>query len=164
MLKKCYLIVLAIFIISMTGCATVDNVKESPKKVKTADWSKMETVSVKLSEYRFTPSTLRFKKGVPYKLEIQNTGTMKHYFVSVPFFKSISTRKVQSSDGEIKAPYFTAIEVFPGKLIDLYFIPIKAGTYNLKCTINGHKELGMVGNIIVEGIKKEEFRGNDKYY
>lgn len=79
------------------------------------DWGKMETVDVVLKEYSYTPNILRFKSGVPYKLQIKNQGTVKRYFTAVEFFKAIATRKVQSNaDGEIKAPYFSALEVFPG--------------------------------------------------
>ena len=78
---------------------------------------------------------------------------MKHYFVSEGFLKAIATRKVQSNaDGEIKAPYFTALEVFPGRSLDLYFIPVRKGTYPLRCTIEGHAEEGMVGEIRIESI------------
>lgn len=132
-------------------CVRADYIKNASEIVKAADWSTMETVSVSLTEFAFSPSKIVFRKNQPYKLEIRNDGTVKHYFTSEEFFKAIATRKVQSnSDGEIKAPYFTAIEIFPGRSLDLYFIPVKKGTYNLKCTIKGHAEKGMKGHIVIE--------------
>jgi uncharacterized cupredoxin-like copper-binding protein len=104
-----------------------------------------------LQEYAYSPLPLHFQVGVPYKLQIQNQGTIKHYFTAERFFKAIATRKVQSNaDGEIKAPYFFAMEVFPERSLDLYFIPVKKGTYKLHCTIVGHEEKGMHGEIIIE--------------
>jgi uncharacterized cupredoxin-like copper-binding protein len=50
----------------------------------------------------------------------------------------------------VKAPYFLEVEVFAAKKIDLYFIPIVPGTYELVCDIAGHKEAGMVGTIMVK--------------
>ena len=133
------------------GCATVDYVTDAKSKVKAADWSKMKTVKVILEEYSYNPSTLRFKTDVPYKLQIDNKGTIKHYFTAEKFFKAIATRKVQSnSDGEIKAPYFSALEVFPGRSLDMYFVPVKKGTYKLHCTITGHEASGMHGTIVIE--------------
>ena len=135
----------------LAGCATVDYVADAEVRVKAADWSKKETVSVVLTEYSYTPSTLDFKAGVPYKLEIQNKGTVKHYFTAQDFFKSIATKKVQSkADGEIKAPYFSALEVFPGRSLDIYFVPVKKGTYKFHCTIEGHEAQGMHGTIVIE--------------
>ncbi len=138
-------------LILVSGCATVDYVSDAEARVKAADWSKMETVSVVLKEYSYVPSILNFKAGVPYKLEIRNEGTVKHYFTAEQFFKAIATRKVQSNaDGEIKAPYFSALEIFPGRSLDLYFIPVKKGTYKLHCTITGHEAKGMHGSIVIE--------------
>ena len=119
--------------------------------VKAADWDKMETVEVVLSEYSFDQSEFHFKAESPYKLQIKNKGAYKHYFVAEEFFKAIATRKVQSNkDGEIKAPYFTAIEVYPGGSLDLYFVAVTKGEYNLHCTIEGHEAMGMHGTIIIE--------------
>ena len=142
---------ICVVVILLSGCETVDYVADAKPRVKAADWSKMQTISVVLKEYSFAPSNLQFKTGVPYKLQIQNKGTIKHYFTSEGFFKAIATRKVQSNaDGEIKAPYFLALEVFPGRSLDLYFIPVKKGTYKLHCTIAGHEAQGMHGTIVIE--------------
>jgi uncharacterized cupredoxin-like copper-binding protein len=78
-------------------------------------------------------------------------GTEKHYFTAEEFYQSVAFRKAQDSSGEIKAPYFKAVEIFPGEQADLYLIPTKAGTYDSICTIAGHTEAGMVGNITVTG-------------
>ena len=135
----------------ITGCTTTDYVTDAQSVVSSADWNDMQTVSVVLDEYSYSPSNLHFKAGVPYKLQIQNNGTIKHYFTSVDFFKAIATRKVQSNaDGEIKAPYFSALEVFPSRALDLYFVPVKKGTYKLHCTIKGHESKGMCGSIVID--------------
>jgi uncharacterized cupredoxin-like copper-binding protein len=152
MCKKIVVIVIVSMFI-LTGCASMEgefNVKDPRKVIESTDWSKMETVTVKLSEHKFAPFTLTFKTGIPYRLQIKNVGSMKHYFVSEDFFKIIAIRKIQSSEGEMMAPYFTAIEIFPGRTVDLYFVPVKKGRYRLVCTVQGHAELGMVGTIIVE--------------
>jgi len=138
-------------LILVSGCATVDYVADAKTIVGATDWNNMKTVPVVLKEYSFTPSTLYFKANVPFKLQIQNEGTVKHYFTAEGFFKAIATRKVQSNaDGEIKAPYFSALEVFPGRSLDMYFIPVTKGTYKLLCTNTGHEAQGMYGTIVIE--------------
>jgi hypothetical protein len=42
-------------------------------------------------EYLYTPSRLDFKAGVPYKLQIQNMGTVKNYFKEISAGWSFST-------------------------------------------------------------------------
>lgn len=149
---RIYIIAIAAMVIlGLSGCVSEDYIRDASRMVKAADWSKIQTINISLTEYAFSPSSLVLKKGIPYKLEIMNRGTEKHYFVSEGFFKAIATRKLQSNvDGEIKAPYFSAIEVFAGRSLDLYFIPVRKGNYRLQCTIEGHAERGMTGQISIE--------------
>jgi uncharacterized cupredoxin-like copper-binding protein len=122
---------------------------EFSRALAAADWSRMETVTVTLSEYVFSPSPVVFKEGVPTKLVLRNAGKEHHYFVSEQFFRNVATRKVQSSDGEVKAPYFTAVEVYAGKTMEWFLVPMKKGTFDLLCTVKGHAEHGMKGTIEV---------------
>ena len=135
----------------VAGCSSAEHVVDAAVRIKAADWAQMHTVTVELSEYSFAPSNLRFRAGVPYKLQIVNHGTAKHYFTASEFFKAIATRKVQSNtDGEIKVSYLLALEVFPGRSLDLSFIPVKKGRYDLLCTIENHADRGMIGSIVIE--------------
>lgn len=119
------------------------------KALAGADWSKMETVTVTTTEYAFSPSSIVLREGVPTRLVLRNAGKEAHYFVAERFFKGIATRKVQGSDGEIKAPYFTAMEVYPGKTLEWFLVPLRKGVFDLLCTVKGHAEHGMKGTIEV---------------
>ena len=133
---------------AQTGATYVANAADF---VSAADWDSMLTVRVDMSESIFTPESLTLETGQPYKLEIVNTGTGKHYFTAEGFYQSVAFRKAQTSEGEYKAPYFKAIEVFPGDQVDLYFVPVVQGVFGSLCTIAGHEEAGMHGTIIVTG-------------
>lgn len=135
----------------MATVADGDWVQNATDLVSAADWGAMQTITVEMDEFTFLPETLTLEVGKPYKLEIVNVGSQKHYFTAEEFYQSVAFRKAQDSSGEIKAPYFKAIEIFPGEQADLYLIPTRAGTYDSICTIAGHTEAGMVGNIIVTG-------------
>ncbi|MFN3480290.1 MAG: cupredoxin domain-containing protein [Thermodesulfovibrionales bacterium] len=163
--KRIYLVIGLLLLSLITGCAEIQYVKDAPEKVKAADWSKMQTITVSLTEYKFTPSELSFRKDIPYRLILKNEGREKHYFVSEGFFRAIALRKVQTSDGEIKAPYITAVEVYPEKSVEIYFIPDKLGTYDLICTIEGHADKGMRGKIEIKDgeLKAPEMRWPYRY-
>ncbi len=135
----------------MATIADGDWVQNATELVSAADWDAMQTITVEMDEFTFTPETLTLEVGKPYKLEIVNLGTEKHYFTAEEFYQSVAFRKAQDSSGEIKAPYFKAVEIFPGEQADLYQIPTKAGTYDSICTIAGHEEAGMLGHITVTG-------------
>ncbi|MBI4688487.1 MAG: cupredoxin domain-containing protein [Nitrospirae bacterium] len=151
MMKRAYILIIASLLIA--GCAGVEYVKDAPERVKAADWAKMQIISISMTEHKFTPSELVFKADMPYKLVLKNEGRDMHYFVSEGFFRAIALRKVQSISGEVKAPYLTAVEVYPGHIIELYFIPVRGGNYEFICTIAGHLENGMKGNIRIENSK-----------
>lgn len=116
-----------------------------------ADWDNAETVRVELSEMAFTPSDLTFEAGKPYKIELVNVGQVKHEVAAEDFFGSVAWRKAESAESEVKAPYFTEIEVFPGATVELFVVPIVTGTFDLFCEIEGHLEAGMRGTITVTG-------------
>lgn len=78
-------------------------------------------------------------------------GAVKHEFSAGDFFASVAWRKAESPESEVKAVYLTEIEVFAGKEVDLYFVPVTPGTYELVCEIEGHVEAGMHGAITVTG-------------
>ena len=119
--------------------------------VEAANWDEMQEVTVELGEFSFTPSDLTFEAGTPYELKIRNVGQEKHYFTAHEFYRAIATRKAESEQSEVKVPYFTAIEVYPGKEVDLYFVPVLPGTFELFCEIEGHADAGMRGTITVTG-------------
>lgn len=148
------ILLLLVAAIGLSGCAhhhSSHAIAESDQWVKAADWTKMETATVVMSDFAFNPPNPVFRQGVPYKLVIENRGTQKHYFTAGGFFKAIATRKLQSNiDGEVKAPYFHAIEVYSGRSLDLYFVPVQRGVYELTCTIEGHIDLGMKGTLRIE--------------
>jgi uncharacterized cupredoxin-like copper-binding protein len=144
--------VTAAFLLSLVFFSFSAISAEGPDPAKTlagADWSKMETVTVTMTEYSFSPSPIVLKEGVPTRLVLKNAGKEAHYFVAEQFFRGIATRKVQGSDGEIKAPFFTAVEVYPGKMLEWFLVPARKGVYELLCTVKGHAGHGMKGKIEV---------------
>ena len=105
---------------------------------------------------RFFPAILEFETGKLYKLILHNASGMKHYFSSDGLSRSVFTRKAQilGSDGktiaEIKGT-IREIEVYPNGTAEWWFVPIKTGVLNdLKCSIKGHAEAGMVGTITIK--------------
>jgi len=142
---------IAVLVAAMAGVSVGAEIpSEFSRVLAAADWSRMETVTVTFSEYAFSPSPVVFREGVPTKLVLRNAGKEHHYFVSEGFFNNVATRNVQSSDGEVKAPRFTAVEVYAGKTMEWFLIPMKKGTFDLLCTVKGHAAHGMKGTIEVK--------------
>ena len=132
----------------LAACLAPGYVKDPTPWLTTADWPQAERARVVLSEYAFTPQVLSFTEGRAYVLEIANKGKETHDFVSERFFRAIATRKARMPEvAELEAPYFTDLEVHPGGTVELHFVAVRPGTYDLSCTVGGHAAMGMKGAI-----------------
>ena len=126
------------------------------------DMTKQEPVEIYVNlgnekgEIKFSPNKLLLETGKLYKLILKNNSPQKHYFSSDKFSQAVFTRKVQISTSsgkpvaEIKG-LVREIEVYPGRTAEWWFVPLKTGKFDdLRCTIPGHAEAGMVGVIEIK--------------
>ncbi len=136
----------------VASIAQDDYVRNSKEYVDKANWNKAETITITMSEHDYSPRDVVFKAGQAYKVELKNEGEKDHYFTAPEFFRSVAWRKVMvNKQAEIKAPYFTAVEVLKkGGQLDLYFVAVKSGKYLVYCTIDDHRENGMETFLSIE--------------
>ncbi len=119
-----------------------------------ADMSKQPPIEVRVTlgskggDLVFSPKSFNFRTGKLYKLVLENPSPEKHYFSALRFAAAVWTRKVETATSEIKGA-IREIELKPGGRAEWFFVPVQAGTFNLRCTIKGHTEAGMVGRITV---------------
>lgn len=120
-------------------------------RVERIDWSKAQTVEIKLDEFAFDPETLRLKADQPVKLIIRNQGRARHSFAAPDLIKASAVRSVVPAPGEtLPTVSYNEINVSPGSFKELQILPIEKGSYDLKCGIIGHSLFGMTGRVIVE--------------
>ena len=115
----------------------------APDGAAAADTSPAQPVTVVTSDYNFAPDKLTFKRGVPYRLHIENHGKEMHQFNAPAFFQS-----VELGDPQVLNADRTEIALHPGEAKDLTFVPKEAGQYRLICP--DHDWTGMIGEITVE--------------
>ncbi|MBW4660183.1 MAG: cupredoxin domain-containing protein [Drouetiella hepatica Uher 2000/2452] len=96
----------------------------------------------------FEPNQMTFEAGKRYKLILSNPSSMKHYFTAKDFASVIWSQKVDAGNVEIKGA-ISELELRPGTTAEWVFIPMKPGTYQLRCPIPGHTEAGMVGELTI---------------
>jgi uncharacterized cupredoxin-like copper-binding protein len=103
-----------------------------------------EIVSVRLSNFAFTPRQVHLRLGVPVRLHLMNDSSGGHSF-SAPEFFAASTfpSGAPPRDGKI--------EVGAGGSADLVLVPGVAGTFKVECTHFLHGLFGMTGSIMVSG-------------
>lgn len=101
------------------------------------------------NELKFEPNYLELIPGKRYNLKLNNPSSQKHYFTAKEFADGIWTQKVEAGKVEIKGNIHE-LELKPGAEAEWVFVPIKAGKYALRCTIAGHTEAGMKGEIVIK--------------
>lgn len=99
-------------------------------------------------ELKFFPSQLNFIAGQKYKLILDNPSPTKHYFTAKDFADASWTQKVEAGKVEIKGAIHE-LELKPNAQAEWVIVPLKTGKYKLICTIPGHAEAGMVGEIAI---------------
>ncbi|MFV1859201.1 MAG: cupredoxin domain-containing protein [Anaerolineales bacterium] len=88
-----------------------------------------EELTVTASEFEFDPAAITLKIGEPVVAKITNTGALQHTFT------------IPDLDVDVETPV--------GQTVTVEFTPAQSGTFELLCTIPGHKEAGMIGTVSV---------------
>ncbi|MBS7555195.1 copper-binding protein [Ancylobacter dichloromethanicus] len=106
------------------------------------------TVGLGNAGYGVSETTYNLETGKAYSLELKSTGKKECAWQAPAFFQSIFLRKVEVEEVEIKAIGLTEIEFEQDGEAELFFVPIKPGTYPWYC--KGMEERGMKGEFIVK--------------
>ena len=105
-----------------------------------------EVVSVSLTSYAFTPSTITLKAGKTYRLHLTNGSQKGHDFTAAEFFAASTI----APEDNAKLEEGAEIEVDANQSTDIMLTPNHAGTYPLTCSHFMHTTLGMKGTIVVQ--------------
>lgn len=148
----------ALALAALSACSSGDVVRktappgylqDAPMRVAAVDWSTAQTIEVVLTEYDFAPAALTFEAGRPYRLLLRSTGSSTHTFTAPGFFQAIAAQKLVSASGEQEVPYIENIEIPAGASKELYFLPVRTGSYPLECSVFLHDAFGMTGDITI---------------
>ncbi len=90
-----------------------------------------QSVTVTATEFKFDPATINATPGQTINLTVKNNGTTQHTLVL--------------AQANVK------LTIDPGKTVNQTFTaPSAPGTYQYECDIPGHKEAGMIGQLVVK--------------
>ena len=103
-----------------------------------------QAVEVHLSNFGFTPETIRLQHGVPYTLVIINDTGGGHDFTAGQFF---TTAAVEPQDRAKLSG--SGVSLSGKESVTLHLTAPVPGTYKVKCTHFMHSAMGMKGSIVV---------------
>jgi uncharacterized cupredoxin-like copper-binding protein len=107
------------------------------------DWSSAQRVEIRMIEYEFVPSQLRFRRGLPYQLHFVNAGKEGHDFTAPDFFTSVQVKNTDALNGK-----GTFVFLQPGRTIDIYFVAQNVGLFAPRCA--DHDWAGMTATIVID--------------
>jgi plastocyanin len=140
MVPRAWPLALVAALLCATPLAAAPAPAPAPGKV---DWAKAKRVDVVMLEYKFVPNHLSFRRGIAYRLRLENQGKELHEFTAPEFFAAITLRdpKVLWTGGQ-------EVVVDPGATVDVDLVPLRPGHYDLRC--EDHDWAGMTGEIDVQ--------------
>lgn len=100
------------------------------------------------SDYSLSQSEYQLETGKAYQLKIIASGQKEYAFQAPEFATSIFLRKVEAGGVEIKAITLTELEFEEAGEAEIYFVPIKPGTFPFYA--KGLEKKGMLGHFVVK--------------
>jgi len=86
-------------------------------------------LTVTMTEFKFQPASLSATAGRPITLHLKNAGTVDHQFRIDQAGVDVTVKPSQTATQEIPA--------------------LAAGSYDVVCSVPGHKEAGMTAKLVV---------------
>ena len=104
-----------------------------------------QRITVSLTNYAFTPSSVVLKAGTVYRLHLSNSTGKAHDFSAPEFFANAIVPA-----GDRAKVLNGRIDVDEGESVDITVTPSHPGRYPVSCTYLMHSLLGMTGQIVVQ--------------
>lgn len=106
-------------------------------------------IDVSARDFRFTPGEIRVPAGQEVTLRLKNLDEMEHD-LEVQGLRIQPKGNAHNAGGHAGAmPGMLALHTAKRGTASITFTAEKKGTYDVWCTISGHKELGMMAKLVV---------------
>ena len=104
-------------------------------------------VRIEMREFQFLPAVIRLPGGRPVTLRFVNKGQLAHQF-EAGYLRALAVT-ITDDATRVEAPGLDFLRLQPGGTASLQFVPRRPGRYEFACTIEGPREAGMKGIILI---------------
>ena len=105
------------------------------------------------ADFFYRPMSVKIPVGEQVMLTLRNTGAVEHDFVIEKIDARVDMQQESGSDTHrahgAEATYDLHFSAQPGETTTIQFTVSEPGTYTFFCSVLGHKEAGMLGELIV---------------
>ena len=138
MLKKILLVAVALLVLSACSAGQAKPATD---------------VTVEMTDFAYSPASITVPAGQPVKLTVKNAGNIEHDFVVEKIDVTTNMMEDSGSDahhahGE-EQNYDLHVSAGAGETSVLELTVLEPGTYEVFCSVQGHKEAGMIGKLNV---------------
>ena len=109
-------------------------------------------ITMEATDFAYKPLSITIPAGQPVSLMLKNSGKVEHDFV----IDKINVTDISVSESgpaehhQMHQPkYDLHFFAKAGETSPLKFMAMEPGTYEIFCSIEGHKEAGMIGQLII---------------
>ncbi len=127
---------------------------EDPKgKTGAVDWNGAEKLVMYFSSYKLQPNKIAFKAGEAYEMRLVNEEKKPHSFKAAQFFRAIAVHNITllGKDGlVVNNPRIERISLPPGAVVQLHFVAVKKGEFEISCDEPVHATQGMTAEFTID--------------
>ena len=107
-------------------------------------------IVVLMSEMDYTPSKIDVKRGEQIRFVIRNVGSESHEFLLASTADNLKHAEAMKKNPDMEHDEPNGLKLAAKKSGEILWKFTKAGTFEYSCLIPTHRELGMIGKIVVK--------------
>jgi len=138
MLKKILLVIVSLILLSACSSGSSQPANE---------------LTLEMTDFAYSPPSITVNAGQPVTLTLKNIGQVEHDFVVEKI--DVTTKVVQDSGSDAhhahgaEQNYDLHVSAGTGETSVLQLTVSEPGTYKYFCSVEGHEEAGMIGELTV---------------
>lgn len=108
------------------------------------------TIEVGMSEMAYAPARIEVKRGEQIRFVIRNIGADDHEFLLATTEENLKHGKAMMENPHMEHDEPNGVRLAPKKSAEILWKFTKSGTFEYSCLIPGHREAGMIGQVVVK--------------
>jgi uncharacterized cupredoxin-like copper-binding protein len=108
------------------------------------------TIEVGMTEMAYAPARIEVKRGEQIRFVIRNTGADDHEFLLATAEENLKHGEAMKDNPHMEHAEPNGVRLAPKKSAEIVWKFTKAGTFEYSCLIPGHREAGMIGEVLVK--------------
>ena len=107
-------------------------------------------IVVLMSEMDYTPSKIEVKRGEQIRFVVRNVGSESHEFLLASTADNLKHAEQMKKNPDMAHDEPNGVKLAPKKAAEILWKFTKVGSFEYSCLIPTHRELGMIGKIVVK--------------